>query len=490
MSATTTRRALLGGAAAAGAAAALPSGASAAKKAPARKVRKVDVVVVGAGLAGLTAARELVQAGKSVAVLEANARVGGRVCNRDIGNGFINEVGGQFVGPTQDRMLALGDAVGVKRYRAVVPGEAVYVADGRVTRYSGDIPPDPNIADLGVFQLRVDELAARVPVDAPWAAPDGGSLDLHSVESWIRSQAFTNPARTSQLISLFFNSAYGSRPRDVSMLYFAAQVAGFGNERNPGNLTRGISGNNGAQEQRYEGGSQLVALKVAEQLGRRVVLSSPVRSITQTAGSVTVVSDRRTFKARHVIVATPPLHAASIDWDPILPPHLDALKRRMPLGTLKKCFAVYREPFWRKEGLSGMALKIDGVVKEQFDNSVPGDPRGVLMGFMGGQSWREQTRSSAEQRKRAVLADFAESHGPQALEPIDYFEQDWPSEPWLRGGPVSVLAPGTLTDLGPALQQRFRRAHFAGTETSPYWNGYMDGAVRSGERAAKEVLDA
>lgn len=489
-----TRRGLLGTTATASAAAALagsaPAAGAATTKKKAKAVRKVDVVVVGAGLAGLTAARELVRAGKSVAVLEANPRVGGRILNRDIGQGHINELGGQFVGPTQNRIIALADDVGVKRYKAVVPGQAVYSTDGQVTRYDGDIPPDPDLADLALLQSRIDDMSRRVPVDAPWTAAEGGTWDALNLEAWIRTAGFADPDRTIKLVSLFFNSAYGSRPRDISLLYFLAQVAGFGDERNSGNLTRGISGPNGAQEQRFEGGSQLVALKVAEQLGRRVVLSSPVRRITQSAGSVTVVSDRRTFKARHVIVATPPEQAAGIDWHPILPPQTDALKRRMPLGTLMKCFAVYPEPFWRKDGLSGMALKVDGVIKEQFDNSVPGDSRGVLMAFMGGESWRRQIGRSPAQRKAAVLADLAETHGKQALEPIDYFEQDWPSEPWIRGGPVSVLGTGTLTDFGPALLKPFGRAHFAGTETSPYWNGYMDGAVRSGERAAREVLGA
>jgi monoamine oxidase len=490
----TRRRLLVAGGAAAAGLAADPALAAKRKKKPAKKkkpkvkTRRVDVVVVGAGLAGLTAARELVAKGRTVAVLEARDRVGGRICNREIAPGVVTEIGGQFVGPTQNRMLALGDAVGVQRYKTYRTGQNTFISGGDVTRYTGDIPPDlAGLPDLATLTTRLNDMAKSVPVDAPWTAADGGTLDHQTLEGWLRANA-VNPDRAVQLFSLFLNSALGSKPSDVSMLYMLAQIAGFGDEQHPGTIDRGIGGENGAQDSRYVGGSQAVALKVAEQLGPRVVLSSPVRSISQSGGLVTVVSDKRTVIAKHAIVAVPPPMTAGIRWDPLLPAEQDALRRRMPLGTLAKCFAIYDEPFWRKDGLTGMALKIDGTVKEMFDNTPPEGSPGVLMGFKGGNSWRREVQRSPDERRANVLADFAQAFGPQALKPKDYFEQDWSAEEWTRGGPVSVLGPGTLTDFGPALARPFGRVHWAGTETSPYWNGFMDGAVRSGERAAAEVL--
>jgi monoamine oxidase len=155
-----------------------------------------------------------------------------------------------------------------------------------------------------------------------------------------------------------------------------------------------------------------------------------------------------------------------------------------------KAEAVYDEPFWRKDGLSGMALKIDGVVPEMFDNTPPDGKPGVLMGFHGGHAWRLWRGRSAHDRRQAVLQDFAQAFGPQALNPRDYVEQDWTRERWTRGAPVSVLGTGTLTDFGPALTEPFGLVHWAGTETATYWNGYMDGAASSGKRAAGEVLAA
>ncbi len=486
------RRGFLG-ATTAGAVALGSSGtADAAKK---KAVRKVDVVVVGAGLAGLTAARELVKAGRSVAVLEASSQVGGRTRNHDLGNGHAVEVGGQFVGPTQDKILALGRELGVGTYPGYQTGPTAYIADGRVQRYDaggpfGDIPPDPAvIADGAVLLALVDQMAAATPPEAPWTSADAFALDNQTVGSWVREHANVNKQRAYETFELFFNSFYGNRPDDVGLLFFLGQVAGMGNERTPGTIERGLASKGGAQDARFVGGSQVVSIKMAEQLGRRVVLNSPVRSITQKGGRAVVVSDRRTLSARHVIVAVPAPMATGIQWDPILPPRHDAVRRRMALGTLAKCHAVYEEPFWRKDTGTWRAVKIGGATKEMFDNTPQGFDGGVLMGFMGGHGWRTWMPKSPAERRAAVLRDFADAFGERARKPVDYFEQDWTQEPWIRGGPVSVLGAGVTTDYLPVLAEPFGRVHWAGTETSPYWNGYMDGAVRSGERAAREVLD-
>ena len=489
MSPDLSRRRFIAGGAVAAAGAVVPAAETQARTAK-QRTRRVDVVVVGGGLAGLSAARALVKAGRSVVVLEARGRVGGRTLNHVLGPAYPGktvEIGGEFVGPTQDRILALADAVGVPRFPTYATGENVYIADGQATRYTGDIPPDAQaLPDLALLVTRLDQMAAQVPVDKPWTAASATDWDRQTAETWVRANS-VNADRTVQLVNLFFDSAYGGRASDVSFLYVLAQIAGFGDENNPGTLERGISTAGGAQESRLVGGSQLISIKTAQQLGRRVVLGAPVRRIEQQGATVAVVSDRGTWKARRAIVATPPQHAAEIGWNPLLPAAHDAVRRRMPLGTLMKCHAIYDEPFWRKEGLSGMALKIDGVVPEMFDNTPPEGTPGILMGFHGGHEWRLYNGRPAE-RRQAVLATFAEAFGAQALKPRDYFEQDWTAERWSRGGPVSEVTPGTVTDFLPVLAQPFGKVHWAGTETADYWNGYMDGAVRSGERAAKEVL--
>ncbi|MFF7946523.1 flavin monoamine oxidase family protein [Streptomyces griseorubiginosus] len=449
---------------------------------------QTDVVVIGAGLAGLSAARDLVAAGKSVAVLEARDRVGGRLLNHELGDGQVTEIGGQFVGPTQDRILALAKDVGVETYRAEVPGENVYVHDGRAKRFSGHTPPDLlALPDMGIALARIGKAAARIDPAAPWKAPNALELDGMTYEMWLRKAEITGGG--VDLVNVFLNSAYGGEARDASALFSLWYVATFGDETHPGTMERGTGTTGGAQDSRFVGGSQLVAQRLAVELDGRVHLSAPVRRVTQDPTGVTVVSDAGEWHAQQVIVAVPPLLASRIVWDPLLPPQQDQLFQRLPFGTLMKCVAVYDKPFWRAEGLSGMGLLRGGSpIREMFDNTPQDGGPGVLMGFLGGKEWRKWAHRPARERRGAVLRCFAQVVGDRAFETLDYVEQDWTAEQWTQGGPTSVAAPGVLTSYGEWMGRAFGRVHWAGAEFSPYWNGYMDGAVRSGQDAAAELL--
>ena len=439
---------------------------------------KSDVVVIGAGLAGLSAARDLVAAGKSVAVLEARDRVGGRLLNHDLGDGQVTEIGGQFVGPTQDRILALAKDVGVETYRAEVPGENVYVHDGRAKRFSGHTPPDLlALPDMGIALARIGKAAARIDPAAPWKAPNALELDGMTYETWLRKAEITGGG--VDLVNIFLNSAYGGEARDASALFSLWYVATFGDETHPGTMERGTGTTGGAQDSRFVGGSQLVAQRLAVELDGRIHLSAPVRRVTQDSTGVTVVSDAGEWHAEQVIVAIPPLLASRIVWDPLLPPQQDQLFQRLPFGTLMKCVAVYDKPFWRAEGLSGMGLLRGGSpIREMFDNTPQDGGPGVLMGFLGGKEWRKWAHRPARERRGAVLRSFAQVVGERAFETLDYVEQDWTAEQWTQGGPTSIAAPGVLTSYGEWMGRAFGRVHWAGAEFSPYWNGFMDGAVR------------
>ncbi|HEU0024975.1 MAG TPA: FAD-dependent oxidoreductase, partial [Thermoleophilaceae bacterium] len=259
---------------------------------------------------------------------------------------------------------------------------------------------------------------------------------------------------------------------------------------NPGSLIRLISTPGGAQESRLDGGSQLIAIRMARAVGRRVELGVPVRGITQRKGRVRVDADGLTVHARRVIVAIPPTLTGEIEYHPALPAKRAQLVQRMPQGSLIKCEAVYATPFWRAAGLSGQAVSDTPPCRTTFDSS-PRDGRpGVLLGFAGGHDARALADRPRAARRQAVLRNLADYYGDQALRPRSYIEQDWSEEVWTRGCPVGYTAPGVLYDFGPALRRRVGRIHWAGTETSDYWAGYMDGAVRSGEGAAREVLRA
>ena len=484
-----SRRSFLAGGAAATAAVAVPGVARAAEP----NAVSADVVVVGAGLAGLTAARSLVALGHRVLVLEARDRVGGRVLNHSIGGGKVAEAGGEFVGPTQDRIVALASAVGVETFDAYDTGKNVYVNGAIRLRYSdtgplGTAPPDPLlIADITSLTLQIDQLAKNISPSAPWTSPSAAQYDAQTLETWVRAHA-VNDAGILGLLSPFLEALLGAEARDASLLSVLAYVAAAGDADNVGTLERLFNVRNGAQQSRFVGGSQEVALRVAAALGTRVRLNRPVRTIAQDTSGVTVVAAGLTVRAKRVVVALPPPLAGRIDYEPLLPTARDQYTQRAGMGALMKVEAIYPTPFWRADGLTGQFLTTTGPVGYAFDNSPPDGSVGVLAGFVGGDQLRTYGPLPFAARRDAVLAQYAAVFQDDRFRtPRSYFDHDWTREPWSRGGPTAVYPPGLLVEYGAAIRTPVRRIHWAGTETSDYWQGYMDGAVRSGERVAEEV---
>jgi monoamine oxidase len=451
---------------------------------------RVDVVVVGGGISGLVAARRVAALGRSVLLVEARRRVGGRVLNHHLRSGGVIESGGAFVGPTQNRILRLAEELGVPTFNERVKGKSVYISSttGR-QEYEGTVPPDPLILpDAANLLTRIDMYAAEIPVDAPWTHPRAQEWDSQTLGEWIRRNA-VNAEGVENLIRCWTQPGFGADPNELSFLYVLWYVACSGDERHVGTFARNSETKNGAQERRFVGGSQLIPLRLAQQLGDIVALAAPVRRISQHDGHAVVHTGRGRVRARRVIVAAPPPLVLDIDWSPQLPRRRAELLRHLDMGQLMKCDAVYRRPFWRRDGLNGFGLNDSGAVRVAFDNCPrDGDP-GVLLAFVGGSTWRRYGIQTRAARRAAVLEGFAAMFGEQALHPIEYVEHDWTREQWTAGGPVANYAPGTMMQFGRAIRRPHGRVHWAGTETSTYWTGYMDGAVRAGQRAAREVLE-
>jgi monoamine oxidase len=424
-------------------------------------------------------------------VLEARNRVGGRTWNASLGNGNITELGGEFVGPTQDRILALARAVGVKTFPTYNTGSNVLIAGGVRSFYDAvpGLPNDPDVQQAIVAALKLNGPAGRVGAVAPWRAKDAGKWDKMTLDDWMQAEVTSVKGRAIFVAPC--QAIWGADPKELSMLYVLQYTAAAGNPSKPGSFLRLITTGGGAQERRFVGGSQVVSERVADRLGKRVVLKAPVRTVAQDADGVRVVADGITVEAGEVILAVPPALAARLAYSPALPKDKAALLRALVPGNLTKAEAVYPRPFWRDAGLSGQGVADVGPANTIFDNSPPDGSVGVLFGFVGGSSHDRWAGLPAAQRRAQVLENFVAFTGdPQASAPVDYIEQDWTKERWTRGCPVAHAAPGVLTKYGPWLRRRVGRVHFAGTETSDYWLGYMDGAGRAGQRGAREALAA
>ncbi len=448
----------------------------------------IDAVVVGAGLAGLAAARDLRRAGRSVTVVEARDRVGGRVVNHRFADGTTVEIGGQWVGPTQDRVLALAADVEADTYPTYDTGDLLTARDGRVIRHRSatfGLPPAA-VAEIALSQPLLDRLARRVDLERPWATRGAEALDAQTFETWVRRHHRTATARGFWRLAV--EAVFAAEPRDLSLLHVAFYL------RSGGSLERLLGTRRGAQQDRIVGGSVVLAERLAHRLrdqGVEVRLGAPVRAIEQGDDGVVVRHDGGLVRARRAVVAVPPALAARIAWSPLLPARRDQLLQKMPMGSVTKCLAVYDAPFWREDGLCGQVASLDHAVTITFDNTPPDDGApGVLVAFLEGDHARRASELAARERELVVTRSLTRFFGPRASSPVDYAERDWAAEEWTRGCYGAHLAPGVWSSFGDLLRAPWGRVHWAGTETAAVWNGYMDGAVRSGERAATEVLAA
>lgn len=442
-----------------------------------------DVAVVGAGLAGLTAARRLRESGLEVLVLEARDRVGGRTLNHPIGGGKVVELGGQWIGPGQDRVLALIGELGLETFPTHSSGRHIFEHRGHLHRHRGRIPFVPSLGLLEgyIALLALDWMARRVPPRAPWSAPRATEWDMQTVETWGRRWIRTSAGRG--VIAMVCEAVWAADPADVSLLHLLAYINAAGG------VNRLIETDGGAQETRIVGGSQQIALAMAHQLEDSVLLGEPVQRIEQTPTGVSVKAAEVTVTARRAIVAMSPALAGRLTYSPALPAERDQLTQRAPNGSVIKCMAVYAQPFWRGDGLSGQVSATSGPVKVVFDNSPPDGEPGVLLAFLEGGHARTLARRSAEERQTAVLSCLAQFFGAQAARPRDYLERNWSEDEWTRGCYGAFLPPNTWTTCGAALRAPVGRVHWAGAETATAWMGYMDGAIRSGEDTASEVRE-
>jgi monoamine oxidase len=380
--------------------------------------------------------------------------------------------------------LALIEQLGLETFPTYGEGHSIWERNGRLRKYKGTIPKMSPLAlaETSAVMARINRMARSLDPEAPWQAAKAAEWDSQTFATWIRRHVRTPGARDLMRLSIW--AVWAVEPEDLSLLHVLFYI------RSAGRFEALLDTEGGAQDSRIVGGSQLISIRMAEQLMDSVALSTPVRRIEHGDDSVSVYANDLTARARRVIVAIPPVLAGRIVYDPPLPTVRDGLSQRMAQGSVVKCMAIYPEPFWRAQGLSGQAASADGPVSVTFDNSPPDGTPGVLLAFLEGRAARRAADLAPEKRRELVVDCLIRFFGDRARRPDRYIDKAWAADEWARGCYGGFLPPGAWTENGSALREPIGPIHWAGAETATVWNGYMDGAISSGERAAAEALAA
>lgn len=440
-----------------------------------------DTIVVGAGLAGLTAARKLTHAGQRVLVLEASEQLGGRTRTIEYADTTF-DVGGQWTGPGQPRMAALIKEFGLQTSPTFVEGKRIMDLNGRVSTYSGTIPkiaPWKLIrAQLGIW--KIEKLCKQVSTVGPWDTAQAKRWDGMTAGDWARRKVVN--ADVIALVNAAVRVVFGADIDELSFLHFLYYF------NSGGGFTKLVESHEGNQDRFIVGGAQQLSARLAESAGT-IELNTAARRIARFEEGVSVFSDDGLWTGRRVIVAVPLAIAGRIQYTPALPTLRDQLTQRVSMGATVKCLVLYARPFWRDQGLSGEAVCTAGPVSVAFDNTSPSG-QACLVAFVTGAPARGWSERSPATRKQSVIDCLVRFFGKDASNPTGFIEQDWASEPYIGGAPTANFPPGTLSVFGGALREPIGRIHWAGTETARESTGFMEGAIESGERAASEVLAA
>lgn len=437
--------------------------------------RSVDVVIVGAGLAGLAAADQLVQEGHDVLVLEGRDHVGGRILTTTIA-GVAVDAGATWVAPGHTAVRDLVARLGGEFVPQFHDGKGVISFGGRRRVESATALTPWALLDLARTMTKLQKMADELPLSAPWQHPRAAHWDSMSLGEWLASRRASKTTR--KFLGMICMVHFGAPVGDVSLFNAMRYI------RTLGGLEHMMAVEGGDQQDRIHGTVQSLVNELADTLAPRVLVASPVERITTEGDRVTVETPDETIEARYVIVTASPAHRAAIRFTPALPEPHYGLARSWGLGALSKAFVAYDRPFWRDQGLSGEGVSDDETVFLTFDVSPGPDGPGILMVFCDARGY---DGLDLDERARRVVRQLVHLYGEDAKRIIDYTDFSWGNDSFAPGGPNPAVAPKAWTAFGRFLREPVGLVHWAGTETADQFSGTMNGAILSGHRAATDV---
>lgn len=448
------------------------------------KIPSTEVIIVGAGFSGIAAAKKLHEAGISFKILEARDRIGGRVFTRYLKDDLYVDLGGQWIGPTQDRMYELCKEYGISYFETYDEGKNILNLRGKIRTYKGIIPKmDPiSLINLDILMRKLERMARQINVQSPWSHPKAQQWDQITLEDFLRKNSKTKSC--FEVIKIGCETIFACELTELSLLHALFYI------RSGTSLETLINIKNGAQQHRIVGGMQRIAEAMAAAFREHLLFESPVEKIIQRTGELEVISGENSFSANHVILTVPPPLLKRIQFEPGLSSEKRKLLDQYPMGRVGKCFMIYESPFWRDANFSGQVVSDDPLTHQTLFDCSPVDGKyGILMGFMIGNRADDYFSNDEKDRKARMISQLVRYFGDKANEPIQYIDFTMSDETWSKGCYAALMPVGAWSNWRDAYRKTEGNLHFAGTEAATVWHGYIEGAVQAGESAAMEIIE-
>lgn len=442
-----------------------------------------QVVIVGAGFSGIAAAKKLHEAGTTFRVLEASDRLGGRAHTRSLSEDLYVDLGGQWIGPTQDRMYELCDEVGVEYFETYDQGKNILDLHGKIRTYEGVIPKmDPiSLINLDWLIKKLEKLARSIDLLTPWSHPKSKEYDAVTLEYFLRKHSKTDACY--QVIKVGCETVFACELHEVSLLHALFYI------KSGTSLDCLITIENGAQQHRVNGGMQPLLEKIAAPFLEHIQFNSPVASIMYSHNECKVSGSDFTLTCEKIIMAVPPPLLGAIDFSPKLPLEKRQLLERYPMGHVGKCFMIYEKPFWRKSNFSGQVVSdMNTPFQTMFDCSPKDGNAGIMMAFTIGNRAKAFFKLDESQRKTELEKLLVAYFGQESTNSLQYLDFSMSDETWSRGCYAGIMQTGAWTVFQDAYRKSFDPIYFAGTEAATRWHGYLEGAVLAGEAAADNII--